>query len=246
MISSRTALFFSLFSIALVALVLILDLQSKRDATSVLACNEHLNPDGKIIHIDENKALQDYSAKAGLFVFVDSSFGSGPGRMMTQVLESLAMQCYPNISVVALNIESNEKFQRKYDIKGVPVLMYFVANKEVARITGAQDYVKVGRWLNEEAHIQLQLRQPTEMDYVPLKYRHLEFDGIMDARGVNQPKGLIEANKKLKSLGKGKAVLLIGTDPGLVKDMKAYAVQTGNNVAIIDEDKLFVYLVEKK
>lgn len=56
----------------------------------------------------------------------------------------------------------------------------------------------------------------------------MEFDKELDARGLNCPLPILRTKKTLKELESGQVLKVIATDPGSVKDMQAFARQTGN------------------
>lgn len=62
------------------------------------------------------------------------------------------------------------------------------------------------------------------------------FDEELDASGLNCPLPILRAKKALTSLGSGKVLHIIATDPGSVKDFEAFAKQTGNELMESKED----------
>ncbi|RRQ21151.1 sulfurtransferase TusA family protein [Thiohalobacter thiocyanaticus] len=62
------------------------------------------------------------------------------------------------------------------------------------------------------------------------------FDEELDASGLNCPLPILRAKKALASLGSGKVLHIIATDPGSVKDFEAFAKQTGNELMESKED----------
>jgi len=56
----------------------------------------------------------------------------------------------------------------------------------------------------------------------------MEFTQELDARGLNCPLPILRTKKALSTLASGQVLKVISTDPGSVKDMQAFAKQTGN------------------
>lgn len=52
----------------------------------------------------------------------------------------------------------------------------------------------------------------------------------LDARGLNCPLPILRTKKALGTLSSGQVLKVISTDPGSVKDMQAFAKQTGNEL----------------
>lgn len=58
----------------------------------------------------------------------------------------------------------------------------------------------------------------------------MEFNKELDARGLNCPLPILRTKKALAELASGEILKVIATDPGSVKDMQAFAKQTGNDL----------------
>jgi tRNA 2-thiouridine synthesizing protein A len=58
----------------------------------------------------------------------------------------------------------------------------------------------------------------------------MEFNQELDARGLNCPLPILRTKKALSALSAGQVLKVIATDPGSVKDMQAFAKQTGNEI----------------
>jgi len=58
----------------------------------------------------------------------------------------------------------------------------------------------------------------------------MNFDKELDARGLNCPLPILRTKKSLAELTAGQVLKVIATDPGSVKDMQAFAKQTGNEL----------------
>lgn len=75
----------------------------------------------------------------------------------------------------------------------------------------------------------------------------MNFDKELDARGLNCPLPIIKTKKALNDLGTGQVLRVTSTDSGSVKDMEAFAKQTGNELlASSEEGGGYVFFIKKK
>jgi tRNA 2-thiouridine synthesizing protein A len=58
----------------------------------------------------------------------------------------------------------------------------------------------------------------------------MDFNKELDARGLNCPLPILRTKKALADMASGDILKVIATDPGSVKDMQAFAKQTGNEL----------------
>lgn len=75
----------------------------------------------------------------------------------------------------------------------------------------------------------------------------MNFDKELDARGLNCPLPILRTKKGLAELTTGQVLKVIATDPGSVKDMQAFAKQTGNElVSSAEAAGEFTFFMKKK
>lgn len=75
----------------------------------------------------------------------------------------------------------------------------------------------------------------------------MNFDKELDARGLNCPLPILRTKKGLAELTSGQVLKVIATDPGSVKDMQAFAKQTGNElVSSAEAAGEFTFFMKKK
>ena len=75
----------------------------------------------------------------------------------------------------------------------------------------------------------------------------MNFDKELDARGLNCPLPIIKTKKALNDLSSGQVLRVTSTDSGSVKDMEAFAKQTGNELLqSAEEAGSYVFLIRKK
>ncbi len=58
----------------------------------------------------------------------------------------------------------------------------------------------------------------------------MQADKEIDTRGLNCPLPILKAKKALAEMSSGETLKVISTDPGSVRDFKAFARQTGNEL----------------
>ncbi len=72
-------------------------------------------------------------------------------------------------------------------------------------------------------------------------------DKELDARGMNCPLPILRTRKMLNEMTSGQVLRIVATDPGSVKDMEAFAKQTGNPLVSHDQQGAeYVFYMRKK
>jgi TusA-related sulfurtransferase len=75
----------------------------------------------------------------------------------------------------------------------------------------------------------------------------IAFDTELDARGLSCPLPILRAKKALAELASGQVLKIVCTDPGSIRDFKAFARQTGNELlAQQTPDELFVHFLKRR
>lgn len=75
----------------------------------------------------------------------------------------------------------------------------------------------------------------------------MQFDKELDARGLSCPLPILKTKKALNDMTSGQVLKVVSTDPGSVKDMQAFAQQTGNPLLSSgEENKDYVFFLKKK
>ena len=75
----------------------------------------------------------------------------------------------------------------------------------------------------------------------------MQFTKELDARGLNCPLPILKTKKSLDGMASGEILKVVSTDAGSVKDMQAFAQQTGNE--LLDSQtsgKEYVFFLKKK
>ena len=75
----------------------------------------------------------------------------------------------------------------------------------------------------------------------------MQADKEIDTRGLNCPLPILKAKKALADMHSGELLKIVSTDPGSVRDFKAFARQTGNElVEQLTEGSDFVHLLRRR
>ncbi len=75
----------------------------------------------------------------------------------------------------------------------------------------------------------------------------MSFDKELDTRGMNCPLPILKTKKALADMASGQVLKVVSTDAGSVKDMAAFANQTGNTLVSSSEEKgEYVFMMKKK
>ena len=75
----------------------------------------------------------------------------------------------------------------------------------------------------------------------------MEFDKEVDASGLNCPLPILRCKKGLSELSTAQVLKIISTDPGSVKDFKAFCAQTGHELLQLDEvNHTYVFYIRKR
>lgn len=75
----------------------------------------------------------------------------------------------------------------------------------------------------------------------------MNFDKELNARGMSCPLPIVKTKKALNDMASGQVLKVIATDCGAVKDMQAFADQTGNTLlSSVEENKEYIFYMKKK
>ncbi|HET9699661.1 MAG TPA: sulfurtransferase TusA family protein [Burkholderiales bacterium] len=75
----------------------------------------------------------------------------------------------------------------------------------------------------------------------------MNFDKELDARGLNCPLPILRTKKSLAEMQSGQVLKIMATDPGSVKDMQAFAKQTGNELlSSAEASGEYMFFMKKK
>ena len=75
----------------------------------------------------------------------------------------------------------------------------------------------------------------------------MNFDKEFDASGMSCPMPILKTRKALSDMASGQVLKVITTYPGAIKDMKAFANQTGNAlISSTEESGAYIFYLKKK
>lgn len=75
----------------------------------------------------------------------------------------------------------------------------------------------------------------------------MNFDKELNARGMSCPLPIVKTKKALVDMSAGQVLKVISTDTGSLKDMAAFAEQTGNPLlSTVEESGEYIFYVQKK
>ena len=75
----------------------------------------------------------------------------------------------------------------------------------------------------------------------------MNVDKELDARGLNCPLPILKTKKSPADMASGQVLKVISTDCGSVKDMQAFANQTGNPLLEqTEENGEYIFFMQKK
>jgi len=75
----------------------------------------------------------------------------------------------------------------------------------------------------------------------------MNFDKELDARGLNCQLPILRTKKSLAEMQSGQVLKIMATDPGSVKDMQAFAKQTGNELlSSAEASGEYMFFMKKK
>ncbi len=75
----------------------------------------------------------------------------------------------------------------------------------------------------------------------------MNFDKELNARGLSCPLPIVKTKKSLADMTSGQVLKVIATDCGAVKDMQAFADQTGSTLmSTAEESGEYIFFMKKK
>jgi tRNA 2-thiouridine synthesizing protein A len=75
----------------------------------------------------------------------------------------------------------------------------------------------------------------------------MNFDKELDARNLSCPLPIVKTKKALADMASGQVLKVTATDVGAVKDMQAFADQTGNTLlSTAEQNGEYIFFMQKK
>jgi thioredoxin 1 len=91
----------------------------------------------KTIKVDSKNWDQEVLKGAGLVMVDFWAVWCGPCRIIAPVVDELAQEYEGRMRVVKLNTDENQDVASRYQIMGIPTLLFFKDGKPVDKIVGA-------------------------------------------------------------------------------------------------------------
>ena len=77
--------------------------------------------------------------------------------------------------------------------------------------------------------------------------QEIHVDREIDTRGLNCPLPILRAKKALADLTSGQVLKVVSTDPGSMRDFKAFCKQTGNELLLQQAiEKDFIHFLKRR
>jgi tRNA 2-thiouridine synthesizing protein A len=77
--------------------------------------------------------------------------------------------------------------------------------------------------------------------------QEIHADREIDTRGLNCPLPILRAKKALADLASGQVLKIVSTDPGSMRDFRAFCKQTGNELLLQQTiEKDFVHFLKRR
>ena len=74
----------------------------------------------------------------------------------------------------------------------------------------------------------------------------IEFDQVLDCRGLSCPLPVVKTKKQIDTMAAGQVLKLIASEPGSINDMYAWTKRTGNEMLSHGKDEdTFTFFIKK-
>jgi thioredoxin 1 len=91
----------------------------------------------KPIVVDENKWNQEVENAKGLVLVDFWAVWCGPCKMVAPIVDEISSEYAGRIKVAKLNTDENPGIASRYQIMGIPTLLFFKDGKPVDKVVGA-------------------------------------------------------------------------------------------------------------
>jgi tRNA 2-thiouridine synthesizing protein A len=74
----------------------------------------------------------------------------------------------------------------------------------------------------------------------------IQFDQVLDCRGMSCPLPVVKTKKQIDTMAAGQVLKMIASDPGSINDMNAWAKRTGNEMlSHREEEDSYIFYIKK-
>jgi thioredoxin 1 len=92
---------------------------------------------GKTTAVSDNDFAQEIEQHQGLAIVDFWAAWCGPCRMIAPIVEELAEQYEGKVKVAKLDVDANIQTATRYNVRSIPMLLFFKDGKLVDQIVGA-------------------------------------------------------------------------------------------------------------
>ena len=78
----------------------------------------------------------------------------GPCLMMAPAYEAAARELEPSVRLIKLNSDAEQAIADRLGISGIPTLILFSGNAEVARTSGAMSASQIVKWVRQRLQLE--------------------------------------------------------------------------------------------
>jgi thioredoxin 1 len=105
-----------------------------------------------VLDVTDSSFAQDVE-KSDLPVLVDFwAPWCGPCRMVGPVVESLSQEFAGKVKFVKVNVDDNPDIAQKFDISGIPALLFFKGGQKIDSIVGAVPKANLQNMINKHVN----------------------------------------------------------------------------------------------
>ena len=106
---------------------------------------------GKTMAVTDENFLAEVEQHKGLAVVDFWATWCGPCRMIAPILDQLATEYEGKVKVAKLDVDTNIKTATRFNVRSIPLLLFFKDGKVVDQIVGAVPKVSIETKLQQHA-----------------------------------------------------------------------------------------------
>ena len=99
----------------------------------------------------KGKPVSAASLKGRVYIFDFWATWCGPCRMIAPILDQLASEYQGKVRVAKLDVDTNIKTATRFNVRSIPMLLFFKDGKVVDQIVGAQPRANIEAKLKQHA-----------------------------------------------------------------------------------------------